>query len=108
MEAWRRWWRRRGAGGPACADSAAAVLAQRSGHRVKVISSYNKTVTADGKNIVALGIVMQGSAPSWPGMMLPSVGNPTVTINHIAINVVNDQSTIFPSGGVGTFTQSGQ
>ena len=78
------------------------------GTGVKVISSYNKTVTAAGKNIVALGIVMQGNAPSWPGMMLPSVGNPTVTINHMAINVVNDQATIFPSGGVGTFTQSGQ
>ncbi len=53
------------------------------GTGVKVISSYNKTVTAAGKNIVALGIVMQGNVPSWPGMMLPSVGNPTVTINHI-------------------------
>ena len=78
------------------------------GTGVKVISSYNKTVTAAGKNIVALGIVMQGNVPSWPGMMLPSVGNPTVTINRMAINVVNDQATIFPSGGVGTFTQSGQ
>lgn len=78
------------------------------GVKVKVISSYNKTVTANGKNIVALGIVMQGDAPSWPGMMLPSVGNPTVTINRIAVNVVNDQATIFPSGGVGTFTKSGQ
>jgi hypothetical protein len=78
------------------------------GVKVKVISSYNKTVTANGKNIVALGIVMQGDAPSWPGMMLPSVGNPTVTINRIAVNVVNDQATIFPSGGVGIFTKSGQ
>jgi uncharacterized Zn-binding protein involved in type VI secretion len=78
------------------------------GVKVKVISSYNKTVTANGKNIVALGIVMQGDAPSWPGMMLPSVGNPTVTINRVAVNVVNDQATIFPSGGVGTFTKSGQ
>jgi hypothetical protein len=78
------------------------------GTKVKVISSFNKTVTAHNKNIVALGIVMQGNAPSWPGMMLPSAGNPTVTINFIAINVVNDQATIFPSGGVGTLTQSGQ
>lgn len=78
------------------------------GVKVKVISSFNKTVTVNGKNIVALGIVMQGDVPSWPGMMLPSAGNPTVTINRIAINVANDQATIFPSGGVGTFTQSGQ
>lgn len=78
------------------------------GTKVKVISSFNKTVTAAGKNIVALGIVMQGNTPTWPGMMLPSVGNPTVTINFVAINVVNDQAAVFPSGGVGTFTQSGQ
>ena len=73
---------------------------------VVVISSLNKTVKAGGKNIVALGIVMQGDPPQWPGMMLPSKG--TVTINTIPINVQGDQATIFPSGGVGTFTQSGQ
>ena len=79
------------------------------GTGVKVISSFNKTVTAHGKNLVALGIVMQGNAPSWPGMMLPSVGNTgRVTINGVPINVVNDQATVFPSGGVGTFTASGQ
>jgi hypothetical protein len=78
------------------------------GTDVKVISSFNNTVTAHGKMIVALGIVLQGSTPTWPGMMLLSIGNPTVTINHIAINVTNDQATIFPSGGVGTFTTSGQ
>ena len=78
------------------------------GVKVKVISSFNKTVTAGGKNLVASGIVMQGDIPSWPGSMLPSAGNPSVTINQVAINVLNDQATIFPSGGVGTFTQSGQ
>jgi hypothetical protein len=80
------------------------------GTKVKVISSFNNTVTANGKTLVALGVVLQGNVPSWPGMMLPSVGNPlpSVTINHIAINVANDQATIFPSGGVGTFTTSGQ
>ena len=57
---------------------------------------------------VARGIAMQGDIPSWPGTLLPSAGNPTVKINQVAINVVNDQATIFPSGGVGTFTQSGQ
>jgi hypothetical protein len=78
------------------------------GLKVKAISSFNKTVTAHGKNIVAQGIVMQGDIPSWPGMMLPSVGNPTVTINQMAINVVNDQATILPTGGVGFFTESSQ
>jgi hypothetical protein len=79
------------------------------GTGVQVISSFNKTVTAHGKNLVALGIVMQGNVPAWPGMMLPSVGNTgPVTINGVPINVLNDQATIFPSGGVGTFTSSGQ
>jgi hypothetical protein len=81
---------------------------QDPGIKVKVISSFNKTVTAHGKNIVAQGIVMQGDIPIWPGMMLPSAGNPGVTINGTLINVVNDQATILPSGGVGMFTQSGQ
>jgi hypothetical protein len=76
---------------------------------IQVISSFNKTITAQGKNIVALGIVMQGSNPTWPGMMLPSVGNTgPVTISGVPINVANDQATIFPSGGVGTLAQSGQ
>ena len=48
------------------------------GVKVKVISSFNKTVMAHGKNIVVLGIAIQGDVPTWPGMMLPSVGNPTV------------------------------
>jgi hypothetical protein len=79
------------------------------GPTVKVISSFNKTVTAGGKNLVALGIVMQGNIPSWPGMMLPSAGNTgPVTINGIPINVQQDQATIFPSGGVASFAQSGQ
>ena len=64
---------------------------------VRVPSSFNKTVTAHGKNIVAQGIVMQGANPTWPGMMLPSVGNTgPVTIYGVWINVANDQATIFP------------
>jgi hypothetical protein len=76
---------------------------------VWIISSFNKTVKAQTKAIVALGMVMQGqNAAPWPGMMLPSSGNPTVTINHVPINVVNDQAVIFPSGGSAAFTTSGQ
>lgn len=76
---------------------------------VWIINSFNKTVKAGTKPIVALGMVMQGSVPSWPGMMMPSVGNTgPVTINFIPINVVNDQATIFPSGGTATFSNSGQ
>lgn len=75
---------------------------------VWIVSSFNKTVKAGSKNIVALGMVMQGQsgAPLWPGMMLP--GSATVTINHLAVNVVNDQAVIFPSGGSASFSTSGQ
>lgn len=78
------------------------------GVKVKVISSFNKTVTAHGKNIVASGIVLQGDTLMWPGMMAPSAGNLTVMINSTLINVQTDQAMIFPSGGVGMFAQSGQ
>ena len=75
---------------------------------VWIVSSFNKTVKAQSKNIVALGMAMQGppGAPVWPGMMLP--GSATVTINHLPVNVVNDKAVIFPSGGAATFDVSGQ
>lgn len=68
-----------------------------SGQTVWIVNSFNKTVTAKGKPIVALGMVMQGSAPTWPGMMLQ--GSSKVTISGVAINVLGDTATIFPSGG---------
>ena len=81
---------------------------------VWIVNSFNKTVTvqtATGtKPLVAQGMAMQGQsgAPAWPGMVLPSAGNPTVTVNSIPVNVVNDQAVIFPSGGSAVFTASGQ
>jgi hypothetical protein len=79
------------------------------GTAVEVLSSFNKTVKAGGTNAVTLGIVMQGSTPTWPGMILPSSGNTgPVMINGIPINVQNDQAIIFPSGGTATFDSSGQ
>jgi hypothetical protein len=79
---------------------------------VRVLNSFNKTVKANTKGIVALGMAMQDGGPSpapmWPGMVLPSTGNPTVTINHIPINVVNDMAIIFPSGCSAAFSTSGQ
>jgi hypothetical protein len=71
------------------------------GPNVWVLSSFNKTVKAGTKPIVALGMAMQGNIPSWPGMVLPSKGNsgPTaVTVNRVPVNVVNDQAVIFPTG----------
>jgi hypothetical protein len=73
---------------------------------VKVISSFNKTVKAGQKAIVTQGIVLQGN--TWPGMVLPSSINSTVTVDHLAMNVVNDQATIFPSGMSAPLTTSGQ
>jgi hypothetical protein len=76
---------------------------------VWIISSFNKTVKAKTKAVVALGMAMQGqSASPWPGMVLPSSANSTVSINGIFINVVNDQAVIFPSGGSAAFSASGQ
>lgn len=77
---------------------------------VWILNSFNKTVKAGTKAIVAQGMAMQGmsGSPPWPGMVMPSTVNPTVTINNIAINVVGDMATIFPSGGMATFTSSGQ
>jgi hypothetical protein len=53
--------------------------------------------------------VMQGSTPTWPGMVLPSQGNTgPVTVNRIPMNVVGDQAVIFPSGGTASLGTSGQ
>lgn len=76
---------------------------------VWIVNSFNKAVTVKGKPIVALGMAMQGTsgAPKWPGMVLP--GSATVTINHLPVNVKNDQAVIFPSGGSAAFSAaSGQ
>jgi hypothetical protein len=76
---------------------------------VWIINSFNKQIKAKTKNIVALGMVMQGQpgGPVWPGMLMPSA-NLTVKANSVAINVVNDMASIFPSGGMATFDKSGQ
>ena len=77
---------------------------------VWIVNSFNQTVKAGQKSIVALGMAMQGKqgAPMWPGMVLPSSANTNVKINQIPINVVNDMAVIFPSGGSATFSKSGQ
>jgi hypothetical protein len=76
---------------------------------VNVINSFNKTVKIGSKAVVAQGLVMQGSIPSWPGMMLPSQGNTSpVTAGGLPVNVVGDQAIIFPSGGSASFSASGQ
>jgi len=76
---------------------------------VSVIASFNKTVKIGGKAIVAQGMVLQGSQPGWPGMVLPSQGNTgPVTANHLPMNVVGDQAVIFPSGAPASFGASGQ
>lgn len=80
-----------------------------SGLDVVVFVSFNQTVTAGGVAIVTQGMALQGStARPWPGMVQPSTNNPTVKINNIAINVVNDMAVIFPSGGTATLSTSGQ
>lgn len=80
------------------------------GVQVWIIKSFNSTVTANGVNIVAMGMCVQGS-PSmakWPGMVMPSSVNSGVSINFIKINVVGDKGTILPTGAPVPFTSSGQ
>ena len=48
------------------------------------------------------------SGASWPGMVQPSVGNPTITVNSIAMNVVGDLGTILPTGAPASFSKHGQ
>lgn len=71
---------------------------------VWIVTSFNQTVKAGTRPMVAQGMVMQGLSPSpmWPGMVLQSTGNPTVKANGVPINVVGDKATIFPSGGMAT------
>jgi hypothetical protein len=79
--------------------------------QVSIVTSFNKTITANGKAIVAQGLVMQGSPKQWPGMVLPSTANTgpsAVNANGLPINVVGDQAIVFPSGGSASFSQSGQ
>jgi len=76
---------------------------------VNVINSFNKTVKVGSAAVVAQGMVMQGSTPTWPGMMLPTQMNQgPVTAGGLPVNIIGDQAVIFPSGGSASFTGSGQ
>jgi hypothetical protein len=80
------------------------------GTDVWIFNSFNSTVTVGGVAAVALGICAQGNpgVATWPGMVLPSTLNATVTINHIPMNVVGDSGITLPNGGSVSFTASGQ
>ncbi len=76
-----------------------------------IVNSFNQTVKTGDRALVAGGLIMQGTVPTWPGMMLPSLVNTgprAVSINRLPINVVGDQGIVFPSGGAATFNASGQ
>jgi hypothetical protein len=77
------------------------------GTKVVVLCSLNKTVKAGAAAIVTQGMVLQGNNPTWPGFV--SRGSATVTVNQIPMNVLNDQASVFPSGGTAMLnTKSGQ
>jgi hypothetical protein len=77
---------------------------------VWIFKSFNSTVTASGKYIVAQGMCAQGrpGTASWPGMVQASMLNQGVTINNIPINVKGDMGIILPTGAPVTFDQHGQ
>lgn len=78
------------------------------GPKVWVITSFNKTITANGKAIVTQGMTMQGDTAIWLGMVLPSTNNTTVKANQLAICVKQDKAVTLPSGSQVTLTESGQ
>jgi len=80
---------------------------------VKVIKSFNPTVKANGKLVVALGDCMQGDPPplpTWPGMVLLSMKNiGAVKISGVPVNVLGDAGLTMANGGPITFGKaSGQ
>lgn len=79
------------------------------GPKVVIKQSFNRSVTANNKTIVAQGVCMQGNTPTWPGMVLPSTqNNGAVKANGIPINVEGDSGITLPNGGSVTFNTSGQ
>src|SRR5690606_20188672 len=42
---------------------------------VEVVASLGKTIDTAGAVVVTTGMVLQGEPRTWPGMVLPSVGN---------------------------------
>lgn len=80
------------------------------GVQVWIFKSFNPTVTANDKAIVAQGLCAQGNpgTATWPGMVQPSSVNPTIKVNGIPANVMGDQGIILPTGAPVPFTTSGQ
>lgn len=78
------------------------------GQDVRILNSFNSSITIKDAPVVALGICMQGTKQTWPGMILPSTKNSTVTINRIPINVKGDSAVTLPNGGTVQFDESGQ
>ena len=79
------------------------------GTSVKVQKSFTATVKVNGKLLLTPGVTMQGNSPTWPGMVMPSMGNTgPVTVNFIPVNVANDQAITLPTGAPTPLTTSGQ
>lgn len=84
------------------------------GLKVRILQSFNVTVTIANLPVVAQGICLQGDpipptfTQIWPGMVLPSVSNKTVTISGVPANVKGDRGITLPSGGSINFDDSGQ
>jgi hypothetical protein len=82
------------------------------GPGIHVVSSFAKLVTVEVAGrpvaVVAQGIVLQGSVPTWPGTVLPSTLNTGVRVEQVPVNVVGDQVVVFPSGAAVQLTTSGQ
>lgn len=82
------------------------------GVNVRVFNSFNSTVTVkvmgSDAPVIALGICAQGNTATWPGIVLPSTKNASVTINHVLINVEGDSAILLPNGASVPLNNSGQ
>lgn len=78
------------------------------GTDAKIFKSFNSTVSVSDMAIVTMGLHLEGNSSTWPGMIMKSVSNQTVTINNLPINVEGDKGITLPNGGPVNYTTSGQ
>ncbi|HMV85943.1 MAG TPA: hypothetical protein PLD20_07335 [Blastocatellia bacterium] len=78
------------------------------GKFVIITKSLNQTVKVGTRRIVTQGTLMQGTVPTWPGLVQSSQNNASVKINGTPINVVGDKGIVTVTGGMVSFSKSGQ
>ncbi len=80
------------------------------GTNVWIFRSFASGITANGGDVVAQGMCMQGDPGKalWPGIVQQSTKNTGVKVGPLPINVVDDIGIMLPMGAPVTFTESRQ